>query len=109
MFAFTQIVKPITKYLKSRGFRVISYIDDFIEFIEGFQAAYNARLFLLVTLNKCGFLVNMAKLPPISQMPKALGLMVDTQKLMHFIPEPKIMDFLHKLGPILVQKTILKK
>ena len=109
VFAFTQVVKPVTKYLRSHGFKVISYIDDFIKFIMGLQAAEKARLFLLVTLAKCGWFLNRSKLPPISQIPRALGLLVDTQKLMFFIPKPKMDDFFSKTRPILELDTILKK
>ena len=44
-----------------------------ILFVIGLQAAERAQLFLLMTLAKCGWLVNMAKLPTISQIPIALG------------------------------------
>ena len=109
VFAFTQVVKPVTKYLRTHGFKVISYIDDFIKFVMGLQAARHAQLFLLVTLHKCGWLVNMAKLPPISQIPRALGLLVDTQKMMFFIPKQKLDDFLIKIRPFQELDTVLKK
>ena len=109
VFAFTQVVKPVTNYLRSHGFKVISYIDDFIKFVDGFQAAEEARRFLLVTLARCGWLVNRSKLPPISQIPRALGLLVDTQKLMFFIPKQKMEDFFCKTRPILESDSVLKK
>ena len=109
VFAFTQVVKPVTKYLRAHGFKVISYIDDFIKFVDGFQAAERARLFLLMTLAKCGWQVNKAKLPPISQVPRALGLLVDTQKMMFFIPKPKMDDFFKKAQPLMELDTVLKK
>ncbi len=55
VFAFTQIVKPITRYMKKMGSRVLSYIDDIIQFVQGFVKVGEAHLFLMVTVKRCGF------------------------------------------------------
>ena len=96
MFAFIQVLKPVIKYLHTHGFKVISNIDDFIKFVMGLQAA--RQLFLLVTLHKCGWLITWQNYL-ISQIPRALGFLVDTQKMMFFIPKQKMDDFFIKIRP----------
>jgi len=60
-----------------------------------------------VTLHKCGWLITWQNYL-ISQIPRALGFLVDTQKMMFFIPKQKMDDFFIKIRPFKALGSIVR-
>ena len=67
VFAFTKLVRPIVRYLRSRGVNVLVYIDDFFICHLSEHLAIKSRFFLIFTLNKCGWLLSIPKHEPVAQ------------------------------------------
>ena len=58
---------------------------------------------------KEGFLVNHAKIQECSQMPKFLGLLVDTRNLLFLVPADKLERLKAEMIELQDQKVILKR
>ena len=54
VFAFTKLVCPIVRYLRSQGVNVLVYIDNFFISHNSKQLAIKSRNFLILILAKCG-------------------------------------------------------
>ena len=54
VFAFTKLVWPIVRYLRSRGVWILVYIDDFFLSHKSEYLATKSRNFLLFVLTSCG-------------------------------------------------------
>ena len=109
VFAFTKIVRPVTRYLRKLGLRILSYIDDILILCCLFSEAVQARKLLFITLVKCGWLVNLAKSKDISTIPLFLGLDMDTISMTFQIPEKKLVAFLDRLVELLSASEVKKR
>ena len=67
VFAFTKLVHPIVRYLRSRGVNVLVYIDDFFICHMSECLAIKSRNFFIHTLIKCGWLLSVPKHEPVAQ------------------------------------------
>jgi hypothetical protein len=87
---FTKILKPVMAALRSRGIRVIIYLDDMLflnEEREGLVADVKMASDLLQRL---GFLINWEKsLPTPSQSLEFLGMIVNSLSLAFILPMAK--------------------
>merc|ERR1712240_244466 len=61
VFAFTKLVCPIVRYLRSCGVNVLVYIDDFFISHMSEILAIKSKNFLIFTLNKFGWLLCVPK------------------------------------------------
>ena len=74
VFAFTKLVRPVVRYLRSHGINILVYIDDFFICHLSEQLSIKSRNFLLHTLIKCGWLLSVPKHKPVAQKKIFLGL-----------------------------------
>ena len=93
VFAFTKLVHPVVRYLRSRGINILVYIDDFFICHPSERLAVKSRNFLLHTLIKCGWLLSVPKHKPVAQIKIFLGLQINSLKMQFEIPEEKIENF----------------
>ena len=77
VFAFTKLVRPVVRYLRSRGINILLYIDDFFICHLSEHLAIKSRNFLLHTLIRCGWLLSVPKHKPVSQKKVFLGLIIN--------------------------------
>ena len=76
-YFFTKTLRPVISYLRSRGIRVVVYVDDFIVLGAKFEISSHSDL-LLQTLDELGWTVNFEKssLEP-SQVKHFIGYIID--------------------------------
>ena len=67
VFAFTKLVHPVVRYLRSRGINILVYIDDFFICHLSEQLSIKSRNLLLYTLIKCGWLLSVPKHKLVAQ------------------------------------------
>ena len=60
-YFFTKLMRPLVKYWRGQGLRIIIYLDDGIAAIAGEQAACAASCKVQEDLNQAGFIVNVSK------------------------------------------------
>ena len=60
-YFFTKLMRPLVKYWRGQGLRIIVYLDDGIAAIAGEQAACAASCKVQEDLNRAGFVVNVSK------------------------------------------------
>ena len=60
-FLFTKILKPIVTFLRSQGFRLVIYLDDFLLLNSCKREAEREFLAATEHLEKCGFVINIEK------------------------------------------------
>ena len=90
VFIFTAILKPIRIFLAKKAIPIIIYLDDaWCAGDSEFQCLQNRNL-ARETLQKAGFVVSVEKAKNPATKILFLGLEVDSEKMMFFIPEKKI-------------------
>ena len=97
VFAFTKLVRPVVRYLRSRGINTLVYIDDFFICHASEHLAIKSRNFLLHTLIRCGWLLSVPKHMPVSQKKVFLGLTINSNTMKFEIPDEKLSNFLDVL------------
>ena len=60
-YLFTKLLRPLVKYWRSQGLRIVVYLDDGIAAAEGELGAGKASLVVREDLTRAGFVVNVAK------------------------------------------------
>jgi hypothetical protein len=79
---FTKILKPIVTFLRSRGFRLVIYLDDILLLNSCKKEAKREFLVATELLEKCGFFINVEKsIETPHQVIEFLGLIVDSRNL----------------------------
>ena len=106
VFAFTKLVRPVVRYLRSRGINILVYIDDFFICHLSEQLSIKSRNFLLHTLIKCGWLLSVPKHKPVAQKKIFLGLQINSITMQFEIPEEKICKFLDILVSVKSQAVM---
>ena len=104
VFAFTVIIRPILRYLRSLGYRCLGYIDDCFGLAASREGAMLLRQQLLEIFRQCGLMVNVSKSKPVSQCPLFLGLHLDTLLRKFIIPSDKVDRFLREANFLLRNK-----
>merc|ERR1712112_243248 len=97
VYAFTKLVRPVVRYLRSRGINTLVYIDDFFICHVSEHLAIKSRNFLLHTLIRCGWLLSAPKHKPVSQKKVILGLMINSNTMQFEIPHEKLLKFFEVL------------
>ena len=100
VFAFTKLVRPVVRYLRSRGINILVYIDDFFICHLSERLAVKSRNFLLHTLIKCCWLLSVPKHKPVAQKKIFLGLTINSLTMQFEVPDDKISKFLEVLSSI---------
>ncbi|GJP70393.1 hypothetical protein CLOP_g1341, partial [Closterium sp. NIES-67] len=79
-FVFTQLIKQLSKRWRSRGIRLIPYVDDILFISATRTKALHNRSIIIADLAATGFVVNFKKsqLAPAQSL-KFLGLLMDTR------------------------------
>ena len=90
VFIFTAILKPIRVYLAKKSIPVIIYLDDAWCGGENERQCFQNRDTTRKTLQKAGFVVSVEKAKNPATRILFLGLEIDSEKMMYFIPEKKI-------------------
>merc|ERR1711873_382117 len=93
IFAFTKLVRPVVRYLRSHGINTLVNIDDFFICHALEHLAIKSRYFLLHTLIRCGWLFSVPKHKLVSQKKVFLGLTINSISMKFEIPEEKLLRF----------------
>ena len=98
---FTQLMKPITAFLRRKSIRVLIYLDDFLLLAATKEEAVKNTHLLITLLQSLGFIINFKKssLTP-SQVITFLGFKIDSTSMMLSLPAEKInkiLDCAHRL------------
>ena len=90
-YAFTKLLRPLVKYWRAQGLRITVYLDDGICVAQGLEAANRASEVVKCTLDRAGFVVNVAKsmLQP-AQQGQWLGFQLDLALGELSVPSQKI-------------------
>ena len=67
VFAFTKLVRPVVRYLRSRSVNVLVHIDNFFICEMSERLAIKSRNFFIFNLNKYGWLLSVPKHEPVAQ------------------------------------------
>lgn len=91
---FTKLVRQVVRLCRSRGIRLMAYLDDFIILGSSYEECRSHTCFVMDLLKQLGWLVNYNKssLTP-STMLEYLGFVIDTRKMQLFVPGPKRKKF----------------
>jgi len=90
-YAFTKLLRPLVKYWRSQGLRVILYLDDGVLAVSGKQAALEASGKVRQDLRKAGLVENISKSNwHPSQRLTWLGFDLDLEVGQIAIPQEKI-------------------
>src|SRR5690606_36165993 len=78
---FTKLVRQVVRLCRSRGIRLMAYLDDFIILGSSYEECRSHTCFVMDLLKQLGWLVNYNKssLTP-STMLEYLGFVIDTRK-----------------------------
>ena len=106
VFAFTKLVHPVVRYLRSCGINILGYIDEFFICHPLEQLAVKRWNFLLHNLIKCGWLLSVPKHKPVAQINIFLGLQINSLKMQFEIPEEKIGKFFQILHAVKFQAVM---
>lgn len=103
---FTKIMKPVTRYLRSRGWPSVLYIDDFLIPGEDEEICIKNVNYTIELLEWLGFIINYIKseLNP-SRHCKFLGLMIDTKILRTYLPPEKITNITKNIRKLLNKRV----
>jgi hypothetical protein len=102
-FWFTKFLRPIVQFLRTRGFRMVSYVDDFLFLLRGKNIEIKIKE-ILKTFRRFGLSINLEKssLSPSTQM-EFLGLILDSQSMTIQAPKKKIKD-LKNMAKLLLKR-----
>ncbi|KAM4748674.1 LOW QUALITY PROTEIN: uncharacterized protein WCC33_006046 [Rhinophrynus dorsalis] len=90
-WCFTKLLKPVVAYLRSRGFRLIIYLDDMLLMSQDPNILLDQTSCAIRLLSNLGFLVNWKKSQLIpSQRMEFLGFIVDSREASLSLPRAKI-------------------
>ena len=90
-YIFTKLLRPIVKLVRSKGIRMVVYLDDGIVVVSGLNKAKEVSLWVKSMLEKAGFVLNMekSKLMP-AKLGSWLGFEIDLEEGKICIPKRKI-------------------
>ena len=97
-YIFTKLLRPLVRYWRSQGLRIIVYLDDGVCAVEGECNALEASLHVRSTLSKAGFVVNAAKsVWKPTQRLQWLGFVIDLSKGHIEVPTERLETVVCKL------------
>ena len=90
-YIFTKVVRPLVRYWRSKGLRILVYLDDGLCAVTGQQAAVEASQLVQTTLENAGFVVhNRKSIWQPTQRLAWLGFVVDVALGQIEVPQEKI-------------------
>lgn len=97
---FTKLLKPVAKYLRQKGCKIIIYLDDVLIIGDNFNECSQSVKWVGNLLEQLGFIINQEKsvLTP-SQRLEYLGYVFDSHNMTLSLPKRKI---------IIIDKMLLK-
>ena len=98
-YMFTKLLRPLVRYWRARGLRILVYLDDGLCATAGRQRALEASHLVQATLNRAGFAVYPTKSvwEPIQRL-TWLGFVIDLALGQIEVPREKVMALQHKLA-----------
>ena len=98
---FTKVLRPVLGILRSRGIRLVAYLDDILVLSRSRKAAVRDSNMVLELLQNLGFLINDKKsvLKPSKKM-EFLGVVINTKRLIVQVPKKKLNKFLKEARQI---------
>ena len=80
-YIFTKLVRPLVRYWRGKGLRIIEYLDDGLCAVKGEENAHMASRLVQTTLERSGFVANVAKSnwTPTQRL-QWLGFVLDLKK-----------------------------
>lgn len=89
-YVFTKVLKPVMKYLRSRGIVSVQYLDDIFLIGNSYTSCLNSINFTRLLLERLGFVINYEKscLTPSSKS-KFLGFIFNSEEMVLYLPDNK--------------------
>lgn len=89
-FVFTKTTKPIVKWLRSRGIRLVIYLDDFLIFSVSREECVNNPKLTISMLLHLGFIINWEKSDLVPNFScKFLGIIINSREMTLELPPEK--------------------
>ncbi|KAM4690570.1 uncharacterized protein WCC33_017974 [Rhinophrynus dorsalis] len=106
-WCFTKLLKPVVAFLRSRGIRLIIYLDDMLIMSQDRSLLSTHVHWTIRLLTDLGFLINWTKSQLIpSQRMEFLGFVVDSQEASLSLPAAKIRAIRKEIRSVLKQDRI---
>ena len=104
---FTKLIRPVARYLRSFGIRLIVYLDDWLLFGQSIDETLRAVVLTTQILQKLGFTINWEKsiVDPVTTI-EFLGLTIDSIASLCSIPERKISIIVQMAQALSSNRTI---
>ena len=100
--AFTKIMRPIVAIRRSKGSRLVVYLDDILIMSESPEASREETHALLDLLTRLGFLINWPKSSLVpAQTIEFLGFRLDSGAMTIALPKNKVASLRHLVGEAL--------
>ncbi|XP_069109109.1 LOW QUALITY PROTEIN: uncharacterized protein [Argopecten irradians] len=107
---FQRLSSAVCRILKSKyGFRVISYLDDFLIMEHSFDRCLQALNTLIRVLRKLGFSINWSKVEGPTTRILFLGIVIDSETMTFSLPQDKLNHFACLLQSYVSKKRASKK
>ena len=101
-YVFTKLLRPLVKYWRSEGKRVVIYIDDGIYASSTIQEAENGSAIIASDLKDASFVLNMPKSKlSLHQIGDWLGLITDLLSACFRVPAEKIVRLKNNIASTL--------
>ena len=97
-YMFTKLLRPLVRYWRAKGLRILVCLDDGLCAVAGRQKALEASELVRTTLARAGFVVHLIKSiwEPIRRLPW-LGFVVDLELGQIDVPQAKLTALQHML------------
>ena len=97
-YMFTKLLRPLVRYWRAGGLRILVYLDDGLCAVAGKVEAIEASQFVCSTLAKAGFLDHPVKSiwDPVQRLPW-LGFVIDLALGQVEVPQEKLVALQHRL------------
>ena len=109
-YVFTKLLRPVVKYLRTKGIRIVVYLDDGIAVGPDFNQTTIICDLIRDTLTRAGFVLNQekSKLHP-SRAGRWLGFDIDLEKGCILVPQDKIVRLKEFLSQALTAECLPAK
>ena len=105
-YLFTKLMRPLVKYWRGQGLRIIVYLDDGIAAVAGEEAACTASSMVQEDLHRAGLVVNVSKCKWVPNQKCAwLGFDIDLNLGQISAPQDKVQSLLAHIKDIMSQDS----
>ncbi|KAL0861715.1 hypothetical protein ABMA27_009196 [Loxostege sticticalis] len=107
-YIFTKLLKPVVSYLRSKGFFIVNYLDDFLCLGSSYSDCLNCVTETVNLLTNLGFVINHQKSQLIpSQCQQFLGFELNSLNMTIGLPLEKRKKILNLLKDVAKRKNII--